>query len=579
MTRSPRYDKHPKIQISSDAGQIVVGWQAIVAALAGNGVTCVECYPGAPVEQAVEAWRHYAPATQVIDTRTLFRIPAAIETALAPTLTDDPVFGRFAPIGLDLFLDDAAIAAARIRIAASGAPVAVIGTGALFVHPTPERIAHVSMARWELQQRQRRGEIGNLGAGNGTASAAAKYKRAYFVDWRVGDEIKKTLIDTVELVIDANASTPRAITGETWRAALATTVSRPFRVVPFFDPGVWGGQWMRESFDLPDGPPNFAWCFDCVPEENSLLLGFGGETVELPAIDLVFAQPVALLGEAVYHAFGAEFPIRFDMLDTMDGGNLSLQVHPLADYARRVFNLAYTQDESYYLLDAKNDGVVYLGLKNGVDPAAFEADLRAAQGGGVPFAAEKYVNVLSAKPHDHFLIPAGTVHGAGRNSMVLEISATPYIFTFKLWDWGRLGMDDKPRPIHLDHGLNNIQWDRSTGFVQRELVNAVEPLAENAGYRIERTGLHALETIETERAWFTGSVPLDTRGSVNVLNLVAGDAAIVESPTGAFSPFPVSYVETFIMPAAVGAYTIRPARPRPQQPLAVLCARVRERSK
>ena len=101
--------------------------------------------------------------------------------------------------------------------------------------------------------------------------------------------------------------------------------------------------------------------------------------------------------------------------------------------------------------------------------------------------------------------------------MVLEISATPYIFTFKLWDWGRLGLDGKPRPIHLDHGVANIQWDRTTEWTRRELVNRIEPLARGDGWREERTGLHEREFIETRRHWFTKPVPHDTRGGVNVL--------------------------------------------------------------
>ena len=67
------------------------------------------------------------------------------------------------------------------------------------------------------------------------------------------------------------------ISGALFRRALAETVKRPFRVKPFFDPGPWGGQWMREVCNLPDGPSNYAWCFDCVPEENSLVFEFGGE--------------------------------------------------------------------------------------------------------------------------------------------------------------------------------------------------------------------------------------------------------------------------------------------------------------
>jgi mannose-6-phosphate isomerase class I len=295
-----------------------------------------------------------------------------------------------------------------------------------------------------------------------------------------------------------------------------------------------------------------------VPEENSLLLGFGEHRVEVPAIDLVFSEPRALLGDAVFSRFGAEFPIRFDFLDTVGGGNLSLQVHPLASYIKEKFGMEYTQDESYYLLDARPGATVYLGLKDNISPEEMAVDLYRAQESGKAFPAEKYVNDWPAQKHDHFLIPAGTIHCSGAGSMVLEISATPYIFTFKLWDWGRMGLDGKPRPIHIEHGLANVQWNRTTKWVRKNLIDQVSPVATGDGWREERTGLHEREFIETRRHWFTGVVPHETNGGVNVLNLVQGDEAIVESPNGTFEPFVVHYVETFIVPAAVGKYTIRP---------------------
>ena len=178
-----------------------------------------------------------------------------------------------------------------------------------------------------------------------------------------------------------------------------------------------------------------------------------------------------------------------------------------------------------------------------------------------PFDAARYVNRFPVKKHDHVLIPAGTVHGSGAGTMVLEISATPYIFTFKLWDWGRVDLDGKPRPIHLEHGRKNIQFDRDTDFVLRELVGQVQEVARGDGWVEERTGLHEREFLETRRHWFTKPVLHNTNGGVNMLNLVEGSEAVVESPTGAFEPFRVHYAETFIVPAAVGAYVIRPAVP------------------
>jgi mannose-6-phosphate isomerase class I len=330
--------------------------------------------------------------------------------------------------------------------------------------------------------------------------------------------------------------------------------------MPFFDPGVWGGQWLREVIDLPDGPPNYAWGFDCVPEENSLLLGFGDVRVEIPSINLVFRHPESLLGEPVYGRYGAEFPIRFDFLDTMHGQNLSFQVHPGVDYAYDNFGLRYTQDESYYILDADEDAEVYLGLKEDVDPTAMLTDLRiAAEDPERPFADDKHVARHPARKHDHFLIPAGTCHCSGSGSMVLEISHTPYIFTFKLWDWSRMDLDGKPRPINLERGAANIRWERREQWVKDNLINQIEPVAEGDGWKEERTGLYCSEAYETRRHWFTGTVPHDTKGdSVHVLNLVEGSEALLESPVGAFEPFVVHYAETFIVPAAVGAYTIRP---------------------
>jgi mannose-6-phosphate isomerase class I len=437
-------------------------------------------------------------------------------------------------------------------------------------------LVYADLARWEAQLRFRRKETGNLGVENRMLAANLKYKRAFFVDWRVCDRWKLALIGKWDFVLDTNnPSEPKLADGETVRQGLRQAATRPFRVVPFFDPAPWGGQWMKDVCGLDRSVKNYGWCFDCVPEENSLLLGFGDRRFELPAIDLVFDQPRALLGEAVHARFGDEFPIRFDFLDTMGGGNLSFQVHPLTEYIQRHFGMHYTQDESYYLLDAAPGASVYLGLRENADRAAMARDLEAAQNGGPPFPAEKYANRFPAKKHDHFLIPAGTVHCSGANSMVLEISATPYIFTFKMWDWGRLGLDGKPRPIYLQHGLANIQWDRTTDWAKRHLVNRFEPLGAGDGWREERTGLHQREFIETRRHWFTGPVPHDTHGGVNVLNLVEGEGAIVESPDGAFEPVTIHYAETFIVPAAVGRYTIRPEGGAAGKELATVKAFVR----
>jgi mannose-6-phosphate isomerase class I len=259
----------------------------------------------------------------------------------------------------------------------------------------------------------------------------------------------------------------------------------------------------------------------------------------------------------------------------MEGGNLSLQIHPMTEYIREHFGMDYTQDESYYILDREEGSELYLGLRDGLDPAEMRQALEDAQKGDASFPVERFVNTWPTRKHDHFPVPAGTIHCSGKDNVVLEISATPYIFTFKLWDWGRLGLDGRPRPIHLEHGLRNIQWDRTTEWVRQELIDQAQQVGQGEGWQEERTGLHASEFLETRRHWFTGPVPHDTKGNLNVLNLVEGEEAVIESPSGAFPPMHVHYAETFIVPAAVGEYTIRPALPA-TRPLATIKAYVRE---
>lgn len=562
------YDKFPFVKIDGEHIRAWTGWEEIVKEVRTKltsqsrkkTIVAVDCYHGVSEQEVREIFAAGLDPQLIVSTSESFKTAKELDELMAEDITEDRVFGYMSRLGFEDIFDKAKTDKLRNLIEGLKSGIILVsGPGASYLVSGPDVLIYADMARWEIQQRMRKGEVSNLGVSNTGLDIIRRYKRAYFIDWRICDRHKKSLYHKIDYYLDTNnSSSPKMITGKGLMEGLEQAAQQPFRVVPFFDPGPWGGQWMREVCDLDREKENFAWCFDCVPEENSLLLRFGEVMIETPAMNLTFLKPKELLGGRVYARFGDEFPIRFDFLDTMNGGNLSLQVHPVTEYIQEHFGMHYTQDESYYMLDAGEGAVVYLGLNENIEPEEMIEDLRAAQKGGKTFPDEKYVAKWPAKKHDHFLIPAGTVHCSGKDSMVLEISATPYIFTFKLWDWGRLGMDGLPRPIHIERGKEVIQWDRTTPWVQENLINRVELQEENDHYREERTGLHEFEFIETRRHWFTGKVPHHTGGSVNVLNLIEGREAIVESPDNAFAPFIVHYAETFIIPAQVGEYTIRP---------------------
>ena len=556
LDREPNYDRTPAIH-GGAREDVVIGWDAIGARLRASGarVLALDTYPGVH-DDDVRALVKAIGADLAVDAADALRDPGSIHDMVYPDVTDDPVFGRITALRIDDFLEPAALAAARDRVSSEPGTVVVHGVGASLIAPDAP-VVYAGMPRWENTQRQRRGEYLNLGAG-APEKASLQYKRAYFVDWRVADHLRKRIWDRIAFALDtAEPGTPKLIDAALLWRALERAARSPFRVVPYFDPAPWGGVWMRTVCGLDPEVPNFGWCFDCVPEENSLLLSFGDVRFEWPSIDLVYRHPRELLGESVYGRFGDEFPIRFDFLDTVGGGNLSLQVHPLTEYIQDTFGMHFTQDESYYILDAEPDAGVFLGVRTDVDRDAMLRDLRRAEGGEISFPAEEYVNRFPAQRHDHFLIPAGTLHCSSR-CMVLEISATPYIFTFKLWDWDRPGLDGTPRPVHVDHGEQVIRWERDTEYARARLINRVWEVARGDGWLEERTGLHEAEFIETRRHWFTGAAPHAAHGGVSVFNLVEGEEAVVESADGAFDPFVVHYAETFIVPAAAGPYTIRP---------------------
>ena len=562
--RKSNYDKKPATFID---GCLWNGWTSVLNQIkktlfSGKDkkrkILVVECYHGVHHTELIRHLSFLNPDV-FVDTRTLFKSPAEIASMTYPYVTDDPLFGYRAPFTYDDFFDKGKVVDFRKNLEDSSGLTIVYGHGAAVVCPSYDTLIYVDMARWEIQQRFRRKEINGLGMENKEEAPSIHYKRGYFVDWVVCDSLKKKVLADVDFWLDTHQpEQPGMIAGETLLSGLNKTAHQPFRVVPFFDPAPWGGQWMKEVCDLNREKSNYGWCFDCVPEENSLYLNVSGDLFEMPANNLVFHKTEELLGGPVEARFGQDFPIRFDLLDTMGGGNLSLQVHPTTQYIRDKFGIYYTQDESYYLLDADEEATVYLGLKTGINPEEMIADLKESQCTGKPFDAEQYVNKWPARKHDHYLIPGGTIHCSGIEAVVLEISSTPNIFTFKLWDWGRLGLDGKPRPINIGHGSSVIDWRRQTGYVRENLINKVTEVAKGDGWMEERTGLHENEFIETRRHWFDRKVHHNTGKSVNVLNVIEGDELIVESPEGLFEPFVVHYAETFIIPACIGDYTIRP---------------------
>ena len=245
----------------------------------------------------------------------------------------------------------------------------------------------------------------------------------------------------------------------------------------------------------------------------------------------------------------------------MGGQNLSLQVHPLTEYIYEKFGMPYTQDESYYLLDADEDEetYVYLYLKEGVDKKRWS-------GNSVQQKKEKSFS-LRKNMSTKFRSKTRSCADPGRNGALLRKKhngagnqCDTVYFYLQTLGLGCLGMDGLPRPIHLDHGMKNIQWNRDTKWVYDNIVSKQKTLEKTENCEVERTGLHSREFIDTMRYTLSEVYTVSMDDTVHVMNLVDGRSATIESVDGSFAPFTVHYAETAIVPAAVGTYRIVPKK-------------------
>jgi mannose-6-phosphate isomerase class I len=395
------------------------------------------------------------------------------------------------------------------------------------------------------------GRAVNLGQAPGEVGSA---RRTMFVDWPLEDRHRRELTPTLGRYVDlTDMERPRSLTGDVLRRSLAELVRAPFRTRPTFLPQPWGGRWANEVLGVRDGEPNAGLGYELIAPESGVLFG-DRDTVEV-ALDLIVSEHAdALLGPEVARRFDRSFPIRFDYLDTVGGGDLSVHCHPRDAYMREVFGLPYAQDESYYVMVTRPGARIHLGLRADADLDAFREAAERSQNDGAPLAIDQFVNSFPAERHQLYLIPAGTPHGSGEGNVVLEISATPYVYSLRLYDWMRAGLDGTPRAVQLDHAFANLDTRRRGNAVAHELVPSPTAARNGAGFTEYELGRHAELFFAVHRLDVDDVASDSTNGRFHVLNLVEGDEVLLRTVTG--GEHRLAYAETIVVPAIVGAYTL-----------------------
>ncbi|MCE5257894.1 MAG: class I mannose-6-phosphate isomerase [Chloroflexi bacterium] len=223
----------------------------------------------------------------------------------------------------------------------------------------------------------------------------------------------------------------------------------PMTFEPVFKGYIWGGRNLETLYGrkLPEGIVAESWDISAFPGATTRVdMGYWKwRTLEDVAGDL----GGHLLGTAVRERSGIRFPLLVKLLDAQR--DLSVQVHPDDAYAAKHEDGALGKSEMWYVLHAQPGAELILGLAPGVTRAGFEAALK---NGGLAEQLQR----IPVHAGDVLNIPAGTIHALLAGVVVAEIQQNSDT-TYRVYDWGRLGADGQPRPLHIAKALDVIAWD------------------------------------------------------------------------------------------------------------------------
>lgn len=223
-------------------------------------------------------------------------------------------------------------------------------------------------------------------------------------------------------------------------------ITAPFRLQPLYMERVWGGRVLETAFrrTLPEGggPIGESWEVVDRPGEQSVVAD--GPLAGLTLHDVWQQHRAAVFGEGLP---GAErFPLLVKVLDARD--TLSIQVHPPAELAAQLNGEPKT--EMWYIAKADPDAALYIGVKPGVDRAAFAEAINAGTVADV-------VHRLPVKDGDFIFVPSGRLHAIGAGLVIIEIQQNSDT-TYRVFDWNRMGLDGKPRALHVEESLQCIDF-------------------------------------------------------------------------------------------------------------------------
>ncbi|MFZ2654595.1 MAG: class I mannose-6-phosphate isomerase [Victivallales bacterium] len=542
-------------------------------------ILAMDGYAGAEWTQSVnlvaQTFSTFKIDTELIDVSSCYKSPDELDKMLEENLEEgrkkDPVllFGKLFKGGHESLFNPVKLSLLKKRLLASRrrktgkSAIIIYGFGSAFegLRSLVDSIAYFDVTPKQAILRIKNGRFRNLGDIH-ARPFKTMMRRCYFYDFELALHLRAELIRKNLVDFYIASDTPDSmmlVPGNAFSDICASLVKYPFRCKPVYLEGVWGGHYISRLRNLPAEMKNCAWVFDLIPLEVSLLVKVGKHTLEIPFFAFVNKVEIPLMGRECTRAFHGYFPIRFNYDDSYhSSGNMSIQIHPDAKYAKENFNELGRQDESYYVVATGHGAKTYVGLRDGADAGEFIAAVKKSETAHTPVDYVKYVNYIDSKPGVQVMLPAGTVHSSGRNQVVLEIgSLTVGSYTFKLYDYLRKDLDGIPRPIHTCHGERVLRKERTGSWVRENIVRDPQLIRKGNGWAEYVIGESPLLYFGLYRYEFEKKIECDTKGVFHVLTLVDGEKVEISSKTNPERRYVQNYLDVVVVPADMGQYVIR----------------------
>jgi mannose-6-phosphate isomerase len=310
-------------------------------------------------------------------------------------------------------------------------------------------------------------------------------------------------------------------------------LSQPLVFEPLFMERVWGGRRLETLLHkrLPQSA-RIGESWEIVDREEAQSVVHAGPLRGATLHELWTEHREAVFGADLPDS--ERFPLLFKLLDAQD--RLSLQVHPPVDVASRFGGEAKT--EMWYVLDALLESDLYAGLQHGVTREAFEEALKEGR------VAEK-IHRMPVHAGDAIFIPSGRVHAIGAGNLIVEVQQNSDT-TYRVFDWNRLGLDGRPRELHVAESLEAINFD-----------DAVPNIAPREGEFVAQC-----EHFHVER-WTLDEPRHEPAGGFSILTVLSGEVECggVQFPRGAFFLVPAAMPERVLQPLQPGTALLRTTIP------------------